>query len=120
MNLGEKLQIRDGQRVAVLGAPAGLALDLPDGSTRVTRPTGADAVIAFVHTSADLTGTAARHAVDAARADRLAWIVYPKAGHLGTDLNRDRLWQLPDGSGVRPVRQISIDAVWSALRFRPA
>ncbi|MFC4766766.1 hypothetical protein [Effusibacillus consociatus] len=36
-----------------------------------------------------------------------------------TDINRDKLWQLVDGTaGYRPVSQISIDETWSALRFR--
>jgi hypothetical protein len=59
-------------------------------------------------------------AVDAAKADRLTWIAYPKARQLGTDLNRDLLASLLEKTGVEPVRQISIDDVWSALRFRPA
>ena len=58
--------------------------------------------------------------IDAARADRLAWIGYPKGGQLGTDLNRDRLVQALSGQGIQPVRQVSVDATWSALRFRPA
>ena len=33
----------------------------------------------------------AEQAIAAARADRLAWISYPKGGQLGTDLNRDLL-----------------------------
>jgi hypothetical protein len=59
-------------------------------------------------------------AVAAARADRLAWISYPKGGQLGTDLNRDRLAAALAGQGVQPVRQVSIDDTWSALRFSPA
>ena len=47
------------------------------------------------------------------------WIAYPKAGKLDTDLNRDVLWKLLDGNGIRPVRQIAIDDTWSAMRFRP-
>ena len=39
---------------------------------------------------------------------------------LGTDLNRDLLSAALAGEGVQPVRQIAIDEVWSALRFRPA
>jgi hypothetical protein len=39
---------------------------------------------------------------------------------LGTDLNRDRLWAALADAGVWPVRQVSIDQMWSALRFRPA
>jgi hypothetical protein len=58
-------------------------------------------------------------ALEAARDDRLAWVAYPKGQQLGTDLNRDRLAVTARERGVRPVRQISIDEVWSALRFRP-
>ncbi|HEX7442996.1 MAG TPA: hypothetical protein VF320_03855, partial [Acidimicrobiales bacterium] len=58
--------------------------------------------------------------VAAASADRLTWVAYPKAGQLGTDLNRDSLASRLTPHGVRPVRQVSIDDVWSALRFRPA
>jgi hypothetical protein len=57
--------------------------------------------------------------VDAASADRLTWVAYPKGGQLGTDLNRDSLAELLVTSGVQPVRQVSIDDVWSALRCRP-
>jgi hypothetical protein len=59
-------------------------------------------------------------ALDHAADDRLTWIAYPKAGRLKPDLNRDILWELLDGKGVRPVRQVALDDTWSALRFRPA
>jgi phage-related baseplate assembly protein len=55
-----------------------------------------------------------------ARRDRLAWIAYPKARQLGTGLNRDSLAATLAARGVQPVRQVSIDDTWSALRFRPA
>ena len=57
--------------------------------------------------------------VAAASAGRLTWVAYPKAGQLGTDLNRDALAGALTPHGVHPVRQVSIDDVWSALRFRP-
>jgi hypothetical protein len=47
-------------------------------------------------------------------------VAYPKSGQLGTDLNRNSLASLLAESDVQPVRQIAIDDVWSALRFRPA
>ena len=117
MGLAEKLQLKPPGAIAVLGAPEGVALELPDVEES-TQPDTADAVLAFVVNAADLD-TVAAPAVDAARADRLAWIAYPKAGQLGTDLNRDRLAVAARSLGVQPVRQVSIDAVWSALRFRP-
>ena len=43
-----------------------------------------------------------------------------KSGQLGTDLNRDSLAALLSVGGIQPVRQIALDTVWSALRFRPA
>jgi hypothetical protein len=79
----------------------------------------ADVVVAFLVAAADLEGVAGP-ALAAARADRLAWIAYPKSRQLGTDLNRDVLTGLVAAHGVQPVRAVAIDGVWSALRFRPA
>ncbi len=55
-----------------------------------------------------------------ARRDALTWVAYPKAGKLGTDLNRDVLAELVKARGVQPVRQVALDDIWSALRLRPA
>jgi hypothetical protein len=119
VDLGSKLQIRAGQRVAVLDAPADVVLELPGDAVRVTDTTDADAVLVFVADTRALGGRATKSAVAAAKEDRLTWLLYPKAGQLGTDLNRDRLADAMRERGVRPVRQISVDDVWSALRFRP-
>jgi hypothetical protein len=98
-----------------LNPPPGLVL--PEVVAAVTvADTGA--VVAFVVRQDDLGS--AEQAVAAARADRLAWIGYPKGGQLGTDLDRDRLATALAGQGVWPVRQVSIDDTWSVLRFRPA
>ena len=81
-----KLQIKPGQSVAVLNAPPGLVLP---GVPAAAIAADADVVVAFVTRRDDLPS--AEQAIAAARADRLAWISYPKGGQLGTDLNRDRL-----------------------------
>lgn len=120
MDLAGKLQLRGGQRVAVLDAPTDVVLDLPSDSVRVKAAASADAVLLFVTDSAGLNGRAAAEALQAAREDRLTWVFYPKADQMYTDLNRDRLAAALQARGVRPVRQVSLDAVWSALRFRPA
>jgi hypothetical protein len=118
MDLIAKLQIRPGQTVAAVGAPDGVP-PLGDAANPAADPAAADAVVVFVRNRAELD-TGADAAFAAARLDRLAWIAYPKAGKLGTDLNRDILAAVVSGRGVRPVRQIAIDETWSALRFRPA
>ena len=115
MDIRDKLQIKPGQSVAVVNLPPGLVLP---GVVATATADDADAVVAFVTRRDDLSS--AGQAVAAARADRLAWISYPKGGQLGTDLNRERLVAALAAQGVQPVRQVSIDGTWSALRFRSA
>jgi hypothetical protein len=119
MDIGAKLQIKPGQRIATVAAPGEVPPITAEGSVLADTPDAADVVVAFVRTRAELASVAAP-AIEAARLDRLAWIAYPKAGKLGTDLNRDSLAQSLTDQGVRPVRQVAIDDVWSALRFRPS
>jgi hypothetical protein len=122
VSVGRKLQIKSGSSVEVVGLPDGVDLEIPDagGVTHdESAATPADAVIAFIRDEAGLD-TVAQPAIVAALADRLAWIAYPKAGKLGTDLNRDILARLAENRGVQPVRQVAIDDTWSALRFRPS
>jgi hypothetical protein len=119
VDLSGKLQIKPGTLVAVVAPPAAGPDLAAAGLQLAGRPADAGAVIAFAHRRADLADVV-QPAIDAARQDKLAWIAYPKAGQLGTDLSRDALVAGVDGRGIHPVRQVAIDEVWSALRFRPA
>ncbi len=115
MSLVKKLQIQEGVKIRLVDAPDGLDLsELPS-----TRSATASAIMVFV-LDAKALEKREKSIVGAASEDRLTWVAYPKAGQLGTDLNRDKLAALLTGKGVRPVRQISLDDVWSALRYRPA
>ncbi|MBV9801950.1 MAG: hypothetical protein JO130_02105 [Solirubrobacterales bacterium] len=118
MDLVGKLQLKSGQSIAFVNAPDEQALDV-GGHPVTERPGEADAVIVFCTDRAQLDGFRDDF-LPAARADMLTWIAYPKAGQLGTDLNRDVLAELVKAHGVRPVRQVALDDVWSALRVRPA
>ena len=89
-------------------------LDLPTKTDADVGP-----ILLFVRSSVDLQ-VVADAAIAAARAGEPAWVAYPKAGQLGTDLNRDRIWKILLEHGIRPIRQVAIDETWSALRFRPA
>jgi hypothetical protein len=115
VSLAKKLNLEQGMKVRVLGRPPGV--DLEDVESA---PSGkADAILVFVKTLAEVD-TMCGPVVEVAKADGLAWIAYPKAGQLGTDLNRDILWRhLLKRRGIQGVRQVAIDGVWSALRFRP-
>ena len=119
MDLAGKLQLKPGQSVAVVGQPESIVLDLGGDHPVAGAAVESEAVIAFCRSSDDLERLSDQF-VPAARSDALTWIAYPKAGKLGTDLNRDVLAEQVKELGVQPVRQVALDDVWSALRLRPA
>ena len=115
MSLAKKLNLKDGMTLRVLGKPK----DVDFGDVTLTNLVKADGVLVFVRKLAEVDAKCAP-VVAAAKVDRLAWIAYPKAGQLETDLNRDVLWKHLLERDVQGVRQIALDSVWSAMRFRPA
>ena len=121
--LVKKLRIQPGQRALILNAPPGYVDqlgELPEGVELSDEPEGTfDFVHLFVKDIAELErlGPVALQAV---RHDGLLWISYPKrSSKVETDISRDVGWGIVTQAGLRPVTQVSIDAVWSALRFRP-
>jgi hypothetical protein len=112
VSLESKLALKD-QRLELLHAPSDFRLDR-SGTGR-----GDPALLVFVADKASLENQI-RRIVESAAADHLTWVAYPKGGQLDTDLNRDSLAALLMRAGIRPVTQISVDATWSALRFRPS
>ena len=89
---------------------------LPEGVRPADGPGEATTALVF----ADDAGTL--RAVLDAHKDRLTapatfWVAYPKANR--TDINRDSLWPILAEYGLRPIGQVAVDEVWSALRFRP-
>lgn len=115
MSLAKKLNLKDGMKVRVVGKPKDVEL----GDVAVTTSAKAEGLLIFVKTLAEVDAKCAP-LVEAAKEDRLAWAAYPKAGQLDTDLNRDVLWKHLEPQGIEGVRLVSLDDVWSAMRFRPA
>lgn len=52
--------------------------------------------------------------------DAILWMAYPKMSskNYQCEFKRDNSWDVLSEAGFEPVRQVSIDADWSALRFR--
>jgi Protein of unknown function (DUF3052) len=122
--LARKLQIGPGSRVLVLNAPTGYRdrlRPLPEGAAIDEESgEGFDVVHLFVRDSAELDRHAGR-ALSSVREGGVLWISYPKhSSKVETDLTRDVGWETVKGAGLRPVAQVSVDDIWSALRFRPA
>jgi len=82
-------------------------------------PDAANAILVFAKNRAELV-----QRIDllreAAQRGALTWLAYPKARQLETDLNRDIIRDLALDRGLDPVRQVSIDDIWSALRLKRA
>lgn len=52
--------------------------------------------------------------------DSILWLAYQKGtSKIKTDLNRDIIRETAEQYGIKTVTAISIDDIWSALRFRP-
>ncbi len=120
----KKLSIKAGMRALVLNAPEGYLESIKELPEGVKIDQGADGEYDFVHLfvrNREELDHVVDQAVQAARYDAILWISYPKGSSgVETDLNRDKLWAALSGKGIRPVSQISIDEVWSAMRFRPS
>ncbi len=121
-SLAQKLQIKSGKLI-VLNAPKGYAEQLTKelkALTVTTRASGqAEAVLLFVNSLAEVEKLAPK-AINGVKPEGMLWIAYAKGtSKVKTDVNRDRLWEAVQPIGWRPVRQIALDEVWSALRFKP-
>ena len=119
--LAQKLYIREGYSMALVNAPeAYIALlkKLPDGVTTATELTGTFDLVQCFALKRDELEAEIDQVKRALKDDALLWITYPKAKQQKTDLNRDILADIARRHGLRPVAQISVDEVWSALRFK--
>jgi hypothetical protein len=122
--LVKKLRIQPGHRVLILKAPPGYVEemgDLPEGVQVAEQPEGTfDFVQLFVKSLAELRSESPT-AFEAVKYDGLLWISYPKkSSKLKSDLTRDVIWAEVVKTGRRPVAQVSVNDVWSAIRLRPA
>jgi len=125
-SLIKKLGIKPKQRVLLLNAPEGyfeqIGTLLPADVELFSTPASAgyfDVVLQFVRNKAEVEKDTPI-AIELVKPGGRLWISYPKqSSKIPTDINRDILWKVFPNSEWRPVTQISIDEIWSALRFRP-
>jgi hypothetical protein len=89
---------------------------LPVGAHLVDNLEAATVALIFVDAAATARELLNAHHDQLAR-PAILWIAYPKANR--ADINRDTLWPILGEYGMRPVGQVAVDEVWSALRFRP-
>lgn len=124
--LFKKLNLKDQTDIVVVNAPASFTGELA-ALSGVTVHRNLDAVpevhfsLAFVTQQAELDRLITAVTTKAA-GDVLIWFAYPKKSSKSytCDFDRDTGWEVLGQAGFEPVRQVAIDADWSALRFRRA
>jgi hypothetical protein len=122
-SVATRLAIQPGHTVFLLNAPAeharALQRELPASARIVRRTAAADRVVAFASSRKELD-TLLPKALEATAPGGAVWIAYPKLEAGKSDLSRQIVHDAMRLSGWKPVAQISVDEVWSAIRARPA
>jgi hypothetical protein len=121
--LGKKLQLKPDQRAASINVPFDYVEQLGLGvDTQLTsKPDmSVDFLQLFVKGAQELEEFIPA-VTRVLKCDALLWASYPKgSSKVKTDLHRDILWKTMGKFGLVGVSMVSIDNVWSAMRFRPS
>jgi hypothetical protein len=123
-SVATRLAIRPGDTICVLNAPGPLAkllrAQLPPGAQIVKNDAApVERVVVFAANSAELENLLPA-AIAATKPNGALWVAYPKIASGRSDLSRQIIHDNLHLSGWKPVAQISVDDVWSAVRARPA
>lgn len=122
-SVATRLAIRPGQSLYAVNPPAKyleLLGRLPSGVNLARKKeTPADRVLLFAANQAELDRFLPE-AMAATKPDGALWVAYPKIASGKSDLSRQVVHDATRLAGWKPVAQISVDDVWSAIRARPA
>jgi hypothetical protein len=119
--LPQKLGIKDGHAVALLGAPEGFEIQgIPSGARVTERLAGKeplDVIVVFVKKRADLERQLAKLRARMAPACGL-WIAWPKkSSGVATDITENTIREVALPTGLVDNKVCAIDDVWSGLRL---
>jgi hypothetical protein len=116
--LAQKLGIKPGQRVAVLGAPPGFSLDVPDGVPIATAARGTFDTILSFHTERAQLESRIPSLPRVLDVDGGLWMAWRKrASKVPTDLTEDVQREVWLPLGLVDTKVCAIDDVWSGLRL---
>jgi len=116
--VAQKLRIKPNAGVWVSEKTrASLLEPLPEGAKHVSRLEHGTAAILFAVDEGALRKLLAKVGAERLARPEVLWIAYPKGNR--SDINRDSVWPIVAELGLRPIGQVAVDEVWSALRFRP-
>jgi hypothetical protein len=123
MNLSEKLQIKPGKHWLFFNAPANyltIIEPLPDEVTISFEAAGNfDGIQLFIK-SADELSESLKVLMTILKADTIFWVTYPKkSSGMDSGLEMMGSWDELTNNGLRCVTSVSVNEIWTALRFKP-
>lgn len=122
-SLFEKLQLKDEKNLLVQGLPSAIEkqfskLSFSKNVTPLLKAKKIDFALLFVINQNQMCAIL-KDVFPAMQEEGKLWIAYPKmASKIASDLNRDCSWQMLAENDYEVVRQVAIDHVWTASRFK--
>lgn len=123
--LFEKLQYKEEKNLLIQGLPSSIEkqfskLAFAKNVTPLLKSRRIDFALVFAINENQLNGIL-QDVLPALHDEAKLWIAYPKTtSKIVTNLNRDCSWDMVVNAGYEGVRQVALDSVWSALRFKRA
>jgi len=119
----EKLQFKDERNLLIQGLPSSIEkqfikLAFAKYLTPLLKSRKIDFALVFAVNEQQL-GNIVREVLPALQREAKFWVAYPKLGSkIATTLNRDCSWECVTGAGYLSIRQVALDHVWTAIRFK--
>jgi len=123
--LCDKLQLKEEKNLLIQGLPSTIEkqfskLSFAKNVTPLLKTRKIDFALVFAVNENQLNGIL-KEVLPALQQEARLWVAYPKtASKITSDLNRDCSWGMVTNAGYENVRQVALDHVWSALRFKKA
>ena len=122
-NILEKLQLKEEKNLLVQGLPSSVEkqfakLSYNKNLTPLLKARKIDFALIFAINQLQLNNIL-KEVFSALHPESKLWIAYPKTtSKIVSDLNRDASWEILSKNEYEAVRQVTLDHVWTAMRFK--
>lgn len=122
-SLFEKLQLKDEKNLLIQGLPSSIEkqfvkLSYSKNVTPLLKSKKIDFALVFAINKNQLCNILTE-VFPALHIESKLWVAYPKdTSKISSDLSRDSSWQIVSDNGYEAVRQVALDHVWTAMRFK--
>jgi hypothetical protein len=123
LSMLEKLQLKDERNVLIQGLPSTVEkqfvkITFAKNVTPLLKARKIDFALVFAISHKQLKDILS-DVVPALHDDAKLWVAYPKvASKIVSDLTRESNWECIDHFGYEEVRLITLDSIWTAMRFK--